>query len=304
MDAETPARAGWRLALENPRLVVVEIAWRWSFGVAGALVLWWVVVSTLHRIWISDAQWAALRTLDMRVTPDILARIVIIYRRELLFAIASLLSALALLWTIAAAWGRSVTLKILGGPSNTWAVAGLTLLRVLLFLVALLAAVFSVGSAAWVSTSANAAEPNWTLYLLIVFIALPLIMVVWAILNWVLSLAPLFAVEGQKGVLAPLGAAFRSVRFSRNRYWSASGSYGLLRGAALVVLIVVGAILAALSQSKAMLALLCVLLLVYFAFADLLYVARMAAYLQIVQKQLRVADGQSPVDDQKRTAGS
>jgi len=117
-------------------------------------------------------------------------------------------------------------------------------------------------------------------------------------------LAPLFAVREQQGVLAALATTFRSVRSARKGYWSASGAYGLLRAAALVALIVVGAVLAALSQSKTVLGLLCVLLLAYFAFADLLYVARMAAYLQIVGKQLPVTSPQSPVRDEKQMIDS
>jgi hypothetical protein len=182
------------------------------------------------------------------------------------------------------------------------AVAGLTLLRVLLFIATLLAAVLAVECAVRISTPANAVEPNWVLYLLIVLVALPLIMIVWATLNWILSLAPLFAVREQKGMLAALATTFRGVRSGRKAYWSASGAYGLLRAAALVMLIVVGAVLAALSQSKTVLGLLCALLLAYFAFADLLYVARMAAYLQIIEKQLPVAGSQlpAPVASQRR----
>jgi hypothetical protein len=234
----------------------------------------------------------------MRETPDVLARIVLIYWKELLLAITWLGSALALVWTIAATWGRAATLRILEGGGNMRVVAGLMLLRVLLFVATLLAAVLAVECAVWVSTPARAVEPNWVLYILILLVALPLITIAWAILNWMLSLAPLFAVREQNGVLGSLATAFRSVRSERKAYWSASGAYGLLRTAALVALIVVGAVLAALSQSRIVLGLLCLLLLAYFAFADLLYVARMAAYLQIVGKQLPVASGQSPVRDE------
>jgi hypothetical protein len=290
MDTETPARAGWRLALKNPKLIAVEIAWRWSFGVAGALLVWWAIMSTSHRVWVSDADWATLRSLDVRTVPETLARLMIVYWKLLLLVLAALLSALALVWTIAATWGRAVTLKILAGRGNTPAVIGLTALRVLSFAATLLAAVLAVEVAVWISTPASADEPNWVLYLLILVIALPLIMIVWGILNWVLSLAPLFAVHERRGAMAALALTLRSVRADRKAYWSASGAYGLLRGGALVALIVVGAVLAAISQGAAVLVLLCVLLLAYFAFADLLYIARMAAYLQIAEKQ-------SPVED-------
>lgn len=283
MNNETPARAGWRLARENPKLAIAEIAWRWSFGVSAALLVWWAAVSMLHRVWISDADWAALRRLDVHDTPYTLAKLAVIYWQDLLFVLAVLSSALALVWMIAATWGRAATLKILYGRCHTRAVAGLTLLRVLLFLGSLLVAMFAVEGAVRISTPVEAAEPNWVIYLSLVLIALPLIMLAWGILNWLLALAPLFAVE-QKGTRAALAATLRSVRSERKAYWSVSGVYGSLRGAALLALIVVGLVLAALSESKIILALLVVLLLAYFAFADFLYVARMAAYLQITEQ--------------------
>ncbi len=299
MDNETSAHAGWRLARENPKLVLLEVAWRWSFGLLALLLLWWAIVSILHRVTISDADWAALRSLNLHDTPQTLAKIVVLFWEDFLLMLAALLSALALAWMITATWGRAATLRILEGRSNTPAVAGLNLLRVLLFVVTLLAAVFAVEGAVWLATpsSADPAELNWALYLLIVLIALPLIMIAWGMLNWVFSLAPLFAVREQKGAFTSLAATFRSLRCNRKIYWSVSGVYGLYRGAALVTLTVTGLVLLALSQSKIVLGLLLALLLLYFAFADLLYVARLAAYLQIVEEQLPASSCQPPVKD-------
>jgi len=64
-----------------------------------------------------------------------------------------------------------------------------------------------------------------------------------------------------------------------------------------VALTGMGLLLALLSQSKIVLGLLLALLLLYFAFADLLYVARLAAYLQIVEGQLPASSCQPPVKD-------
>ena len=129
MDNENPAHAGWRLARENPKLVLLEVAWRWSFGILALLLLGWAVASVLHRVTISDADWVALRSLDLHDTPYTLAKIIILFWQDLLLVLATLLSALALAWMITATWGRAATLRILEGRSNTPAVAGLNLLR-------------------------------------------------------------------------------------------------------------------------------------------------------------------------------
>src|SRR5260370_23282314 len=286
MNNETPSRAGWRLARENPKLVLVEVIWRWSFGLAALLLLLQAIASTLHRVTISDADWAALHSLDVRDTPSASARIVYSFEKVFCLVLAVLPPAMAFLWIAAATWGRAATLKILQKRSNTTAVVGLTLLRVLLFLFTLIVAVLVVVCAAMLATRPpyNPEEPDLLLYLAIVLIALPLIMIVWAILNWVLSLAPLFAVQEQKGTFASVAATFRSLRANARAYWSISGVYGTARGAALLAAIVLGVFLGILGNSTIILALLIALMLAYFSLADFLYVARLAAYLRIIDQ--------------------
>jgi hypothetical protein len=286
LNNETPSRAGWRLALKNPKLVLVEVAWRWSFGAASLLLVLQAVVSTLHRIIISDADWIVLRSLDPYKTANTLAALVVTYGKVLGLVLAVLLPALALLWMIAATWGRAATLKILQGAGSTTAVAGLSLMRVLLLLAAFAVAGLAVAGAAMLATysSSNPEEPNLIVYFSIVIIVLPVILVLWGILNWVFSLAPLFLARGRKRTFAAVAATFRNLRAHKKIFWSVSGVYGTARGAALVAVIVMGAVLAAFGENKVILGLLVALVLLYFVFADLLYVARMAAYLQIVEQ--------------------
>jgi len=296
MSNETPSRAGWRLARENPKLAFIEVAWRWSFGLAALLVVLQACVSTLNRVTISDADWAVLRSFDPYKMANTVAALVIAYGKLLSLVLAVLLFALAFVWMIAATWGRSATLKILRGSGSAATVAGLNLLRIFLLLAALALAALTTAGAAMLAThfSSDPEEPNVLVYFSIVILVLPVIVVLWAVLNWVLSLAPLFAAEEQ-GVLAALAATFRSLRAQRKAYWSVSGVYGTIRGAGLLVVIVFGLALAAVGESKIALGLLVALLLLYFVFADLLYVARLAAYLQIMEKQLPVVSCQPPI---------
>ena len=291
MANETPSHAGWRLARENPRLALIEVVWRWSFGLAAMLVLLQACVSILHRVTISDAEWAVLRGFDPYKMANTVAALVVNYGKLLSLVLAVLLSALAFLWMIAATWGRAATLKILRGSGSVAAVAGLNLLRIFLLLAALAVAVLTTAGAAMLAThfSADPEEPNVLVYFSIVILVLPIIVILWAALNWVLSLAPLF-VAREQGVLATLAVTFRSLRAQRRAYWSVSGVYGTIRGAGLLVVIVFGLALAAAGEDKIILALLLALLLLYFLFADLLYVARLAAYLQVIEQASRPKD--------------
>src|SRR5260370_30716502 len=117
MNNETPSRAGWRVARENPKLVLVEVIWRWSFGLAALLLLLQAIASTLHRVTISDADWAALHNLDLRDTPNAAARIVYSFWKVFCLALAVLLPAMAVLLISAPPRGRSATRKHL--PKRT-----------------------------------------------------------------------------------------------------------------------------------------------------------------------------------------
>jgi len=305
MNNETPSRAGWRLARDNPKLVLIEVIWRWSFGLAALLLFLQAFASVLRRVTISDADWAALHNLDLHDTPYAAARVIYLFWKVFCIVLALLLPAIAFLWTAAAAWGRAATLKILQKRSNTFAVAGLTVLRVLLVLAAVLVTVLVVMGAVTIATRPpySPEQPNWLLYLAIWFIALPLILIVWAILNWAFSLAPLFAAQEQKGALASLAATFRSLRRNGRAYWSVSGFYGTLRGVALISVILLGIVLGALGSSAIILALLIVLALAYFAVADFLYVARLAAYLQIIEQTPAPAEN-APAENTKAGTGN
>ncbi|HZR29938.1 MAG TPA: hypothetical protein VFA71_14265 [Terriglobales bacterium] len=285
MSNETPSGAGWRLARENPKLVLIEVAWRWSFGLATSLLLLLACVNTLKRVTISDADWAVLRSFDPYKMANTVAVLVVAYEKLLSLVLAVLLLTLAFLWMLAATWGRAATMKILRGSGNIAVVAGLNLLRIFLLLAAFAVAALTTAGAAMLASyfSSDPAEPNLPVYFFIVILALPVIVVAWAILNWVLSLAPLFA-AGKQGVFAALAATFRSLREQRKAFWSVSGVYGTIRGAGLLVVIVFGLALAAVGESKIALGFLVALLLLYFFFADLLYVARLAAYLQIIEQ--------------------
>lgn len=286
MSNESPSRAGWRIIQQNPKLFLVEIIWRWSFGLVALLMLLQAFASALQRVTISDADWAALHTLDLTQAASAAANVLLAFWRVFCLVLAALVPALAVAWMMAATWGRAATLRILQKSSGAAAVAGSNLLRIFLLLLAAIIAVLVIAGAALFSTrfSASPSEPNVALYFLIVLIALPVIMIVWAILNWVLSLAPLFSVRESRGVFGGLAATLRSLRCHREAFWSVSAVYGTVRGIALIAVIVLGLVLGALGENRIVLGLLVALLLVYFAFADLLYIARLAAYLQIAEQ--------------------
>ena len=299
MSNESPSRAGWRIVLENPKLFLIELIWRWSFGAVALLLAVQAFAIIMRRVTVSDADWAALHSQNPVQAANALADLILVFWRVIGLALAALLPAMALAWIILATWGRAATLKILRQNSAIWVVAGSNLLRVFLVLLSGVATALVIAGAALFSTrfSANPNEPNLALYLLIVLVALPVIVILWAALNWLLSLVPLFSIQERDRLFASLAAALRSVRASRSAYWSASGVYGTVRAIALIAIIVVAFVLGALGESWIILSLLVALVLLYFAFADLLYIARIAAYLQIIEQACSARIKASPAAD-------
>jgi len=299
MDNETPARAGWRIVLENPKLFLIELVWRWSFGALALLLAIQACAIVLQRITVSDATWTALHSQDLTSVANAMAELILAFWKVFCLVLAALLLATAVVWFLAASWGRAATLRVLKRSGALRVVAGSNLLRILLVMLTALATVLVIAGAALFSArfSVNPNEPNLVLYLLIVMVALPIIALVWAALNWVLSLAPLFSVRGKKQVFASLAAALRNLRANRKAYWSVSGVYGTVRCIALTAIIVLGIILGALGENWIVLSLVVALVLLYFAFADLLYIGRLAAYLEIVERSSTTGIKTSPTAD-------
>ena len=199
-------------------------------------------------------------------------------------------AAASLLWLVASAIGRIVTLQPLVPTANPnhAGVFGLSFLRLLCawLSVALCLAVI-VGSSFAAEVSNDLAHPNFALYFLLLAIGLPIVLIVWSVLNWYLSLAPILCLSEGKRAFNAVGAAMRAARARRGEFFRISSAYTFPRLVALLLLIVMAALAAAgLNQTGAIVAVV-LLSLAYFALADFFYIARMAAYIQLLSKEER-----------------
>jgi hypothetical protein len=105
----------------------------------------------------------------------------------------------------------------------------------------------------------------------------------WAALNWILALSTIFA-RGGRRTAAAIADALTAVGQHAGRFLSTGIWFGLLRllvVLATIILALLAAGTAAISAGVAAISLFLVLLL-YFALADFLHVARLAAYVAIV----------------------
>lgn len=276
-----PARAGFRAVCRQPAVIAGEIAWRWAFGAAA----WGLVLFTVHRILvsvdISEAEYLIARRSSMFLIADACARIIYEVLPDLVRAAAILVPAIAVLWVLAATAGRAITLKALlptGDPrsSRLASLASLHLLRavfVLATLLALLATLVLTGRLLPIAVNPALAGMIWG------FLA-ALVVFFWALLNWFLSLAPIFIVRDGRAALASIADSLALYRRHRGTYAATAAWFGLLRFVlfcAACVLAIFAA--AAAGSAPRAIALSLVIALIYFAVADFLYITRLAAYM-------------------------
>jgi len=312
MPRISPTLEGFRAALRRPSFTLAEITWRWTAGTTTVTVLLFGLVEFLGTLPVTDRELLFLRTRHPYLVAQAVAHIL---RGGMSRAVISLTLAvllLTLVWIVAASFGRYVTVSALldyfrdaaGGANHdegdvvgnvsTTAMASLessplSLLVRLNFLRAAvtLAALASFAGAVFLAGFASAdGRPRPVLALLTFLILAVVICVTWNSLNWMLSLAAIFAVRDHDDTLTAISTA---VSFSRERSaaifsvstWTALVHLAVFIGATAVVFIPLGFV--AFVQWRLVVTLVLILTLAYFAVADWIYMARLAGYVCIAE---------------------
>ena len=279
-------RYGIRRAAGDPALVLTEIGWRWAFGAAAATATVYALGRLLATTHLSDAHLLALRSCTPVLIADALTHILRDAWPRLVTMSVIVLPSLAALWIFASALGRAATVQALRNQERVAVrpMVGLSFLRAALALAGVLAwlAAFIVGGLA--AVQGEKSSPG---VFVLVFLALSfLVSILWSVLNWYLSVAPVFAVGDGRDSLGAMAEATRAVRSNRRAFSSVSSVFGFLRLFAVVVATIAGLMPLALARTApagVVLALMGLVALGYFAFADFLYIARLAAYVKIVE---------------------
>ena len=313
MPQPTPARAGFDLVIRRPALILAEVLWRWCFGVASLGLLGLIFVLFLKSIPISDVERSFMKSGSLYLVADALSHIITAAKGPLLRSLAVLVPGLALLWTIAAGIGRLVTLPPFFDPTVSGAAlsratqlspragalgpeGGWSMLPALLAISFLRAALVLAGIGGYLASAIIAADvsglgvnQDLQLFFVVFLPLLLLVVLIWATLNWLLSVAPLFAVRDGRSALGSFADTVRL--FARNpRDFTAVGTlYALPRLIALVVATAVSLMLFAAAPQVGkyvVAASLVAITLAYFVFADLLHLSRMAAYAVILEREV------------------
>jgi len=304
----SPTVEGFRAAFRRPSLTLGEITWRWVTGATAAALFCFGLFELLDTLPVTSGEMLFLRTRHPYLVAEAIAHI---FRGSLSRAVMTGLLAglmLGLLWIVAASLGRIATVRGLldyfprnpGGASAGAAVAEtasnvstnlnrfetLTRLNFLRAVVALAATFGFMGAAILAGFASPDSDPSPGLAFLLFLPLAGLICLVWWALNWLLSLAGLFAVRDGEDAMGAISAAVAFCRERTGAVFAVSTWTGLAHlvafvGATTVISMPLG--FAGVLPWRLVLLGVILVTLAYFVLADWLYMARLAGYVCIAE---------------------
>jgi hypothetical protein len=272
--------ACWR----RPSLLGWELLWRWGFGIPAAAILFYEGAKILGAV---DLDRSALSLSDPLQAGQQLATTAAALTPVVVRVVLWLGPLLAITWAIASGLGRTAVLKRLD-PVLRPAPLALILLQ-LLRMVALVSVCLGWYSAVRWAAQATlyAAQPNLVAYSAWVICLSLGIFVLWALLSWIFSIAPLLAMLEGTGVFRSLARSLRLGALA-GKLVEVNLVLGIVRLALIVLAIVFSAIPLPFEADMAGTALTLwwiVVTLLYLVASDFFQVARLAAFVQFWRAQ-------------------
>jgi len=303
--AHSPFRDGFAALWHEPALVATELTWRWCFGLAA----WGLVIISgllfLDSLKISSGDKFLLSTVQPYLVLEAVRHIFRGSLSRFLWEQTVLLLGLMLVWAFAATAGRAATLCRLVAMFSAdeepqrmnWQFApifALNLLRAMWTLIALMAAFVSPLGSIIMADKQHAA-------LAALFFAFG-IGLSWAFgvtLNWFFGLAPLFCIRNAAGAPEALTQSTDFVSRQAGSLFGLGVVFALLRlvwaGTMCFVVFAPLGLARHLAPGWIML-LMAMVALVYFAGADLLYLARLGAYASLAQDESQPAEPEPTIE--------
>lgn len=294
-------RQGFRQVLQDPGLLLIEIAWRWTFGAIAVLVLLLSMFVLLGSVFVDPRRLEAASAL----TPLQMVQTVAATLTALGGALTrvSLLAALLLTicWIFMSAFGRRATLvrpALFPGATLRTCFA-VSAVRAAVTLGAILAWMLAGILAGLAGSSTRDTLPNPAVILGIGIPALLLIVTVWSVLNWYFSLAPLFpesTFPGKPGIQITT-AVWDFVRSRRDELLEISVVIGIVRAVIFVAAMMLSfAVSAVITNPRVLVGDLVAVALLYFLAGDFLYMVRLVAYGNLIDPILAPTQSQTTAD--------
>jgi len=256
------SREGLRIVKSEPLLFPLELLWRWSFALGALGIIFLAMRPLVAAVQLTqmDKEMLASHNPDMiaGVLGDIVADLLPVIGTVLAWA----LPALALLWAAAVTVGRAVTARIIlrkivdesAHPLAAWtgarwrAMTGISMGRVFMGMILFIGYVGAIFIARWAQ---GLVPPRMSpLVSPLVFLSVFSISVgVWTVVNWFLSLAPLFVVRDGSDTLTAVAQAIHLTQTRGPELRNVAIWNGLIRSVCAALFMIAGAVCIPLARS-------------------------------------------------------
>jgi len=288
----SPAITGFSLIFRRPSIPLAEIVWRWSFAAAAWFLVVMFAVEYLNSLPVN----AVSRFLLGTGQPILIARALkrIFEGSALRFTEAGALLTFAVIvaWIVLASFGRAATVRsiaheleieTLSSQGVFGSLVAIHFLRVSLALASIvgIAGAALIASSVWASSQIGIADAGRILGLFWF-----LVCVLWAVTNWLLSTAAIFAVLDGKGPMAAVGSLTSLMISKTGDVISVSALFGAAHLAAFVAASSIAVVAIGLADAiphATVAALIIFIIFAYCALADLLRIGQIAAYVSIIR---------------------
>jgi hypothetical protein len=304
----SPFARGFQVLRREPAALLAEIAWRWLFGAIATGLFVWAVFGFLHAIEVSKSNQFLLRTLNPAILSYVL-RELFSQKWGLAARLAVIVSvSLSLLWVFLSAIVRSAIVRVLveqvadlsgeerASHFNVRTLLAIQFLRLALLWMAGLAYVVIAVICGLITRTGD--QTNTGAFLLLFLVLFGITAALLSFLNWVLHLAPIYAVRDGLTIGGAILSAWRLTRARGGSFMVLNLAHSALRIIWFVFMTGVAFVplgFAHLLPTFLILLATLAITLMYCAASDALFIARYAGYIEIAEQQLHPEAQSSPL---------
>lgn len=228
--------------VRRPSLVVIEIGWRWLFGIPFLLISWQQIQRILAAYPLDSSGASSIDTQNPWVAAVQLSNVAAFYAPHVAAVLRWLLPAAALVWMIVSGVGRNLLLMRMEPGARFRPIAMILLQGAWLALLGLTVCGWFV-CMQWAAAThiALAGEPDlvgysiWAIFLSLGFFT------AFALTSWPLTIAPILLLLERRSALSSFGQALRLGRGFTSKLFEISLVLGIVKLALLVVAMVFSA---------------------------------------------------------------
>ena len=273
---------------KRPSLTALEVLWRWAFGVPALALLTYEALGVWRTAQVEPTALRQISLLDPMSAAATLTQASMLLLPPVLRVAEWLVPLLLAAWIIVSSFGRVLVLRRFDAQLHARPIT------LMLLQVARMAALLG-GFALWFACLQAAAtvavnvpialdqELSLVLYCALVIVATLGMFTLWAVVSWVLSVAPLLAMRDNLGAAASLAAAFRLGPL-RPRLVEINLVMGIVKIALIVLAMVASASplpFESVATPQFMACWYAVVTVLYLIASDFFHVVRLVAYLEL-----------------------